>query len=66
MAGCCKHGHKSSGYIKCEEFLDELRNYELLKEDRGPWSCLVSWLDRWVYRCMGGWVGRWVGSWVGR
>ena len=42
----CKHGYESSGSIKCEDFLDELRNYELLKECRGPLSCLFSLLGR--------------------
>jgi hypothetical protein len=26
-AGCCAHGNKPSDSIKCEEFLDYLRNY---------------------------------------
>jgi hypothetical protein len=25
--GCCKNNNKSSGSIKCREFIDELRNY---------------------------------------
>jgi hypothetical protein len=24
---CCKHKNKSSGSLKCREFIDELRNY---------------------------------------
>jgi hypothetical protein len=27
VAGCCEHGHKHSGYIKGEEFLDKLTDY---------------------------------------
>jgi hypothetical protein len=27
VVGSCKHGNKPLGYIKCREFLEELRNY---------------------------------------
>jgi hypothetical protein len=33
MAGCCKHGDDSSVSIECEEFLNWLRNCQLLKND---------------------------------
>jgi hypothetical protein len=29
----CEHGHKLSGFIKCGEFLHNLRNYQLFKKD---------------------------------
>jgi hypothetical protein len=29
------------GSIKCEEFLDYQRKYQLLKNDSAPWSWLV-------------------------
>jgi hypothetical protein len=27
MSCCCEHGNESLGSIKCEEFLDRLRNH---------------------------------------
>ena len=33
MAGCYVCGNEPSGYIKCGEFLDWLRKYQLLKKD---------------------------------
>jgi hypothetical protein len=32
MAGLCRHGNERSVSIKCEEFLDKLRNYQLFKK----------------------------------
>jgi len=37
---CC---NESSGSIKCDEFLEKLRNCQHLKNDSAPWSCLVSY-----------------------
>jgi hypothetical protein len=36
--GYCKRGNEPSGSIKCGEFLDKLRNGQLLNEDATPWS----------------------------
>lgn len=33
LAGYCEHGAKSSGYMKGEEFLDLLNEYQFLKND---------------------------------
>jgi hypothetical protein len=33
MAGSCEHGNEPSGFIKGEEFLDQLRDHNLLKKD---------------------------------
>ena len=41
MAGTCKCSNEPSGSIKCREFLDYLRNCELLKKDSAPWNELV-------------------------
>ena len=40
MAGACECGNEPPGSIKYEEFLDELRNCQLLKKDCAPfpWS----------------------------
>jgi hypothetical protein len=32
-AGCCEHGNEPMGSIKGSGFLDELRDYKLLKKD---------------------------------
>jgi hypothetical protein len=40
VAGCCKRGNEALGSINCGEFLDHLRNYQLLK-DCDPWSKVV-------------------------
>ena len=32
MAGCCEHGDGASGFKKCDEFLEMLWNYQLLKK----------------------------------
>ena len=39
MASSSEHGNELSGSIKCGEFLKEVRNYHLLKENPTPWSC---------------------------
>ena len=33
VAGACKRGNEHSGFIKCGEFVDWLRNCWLLKKD---------------------------------
>lgn len=33
MAGTCKYDNETSGYIKCEEFLEELTVHQLYKKD---------------------------------
>ena len=40
--GSCGHGNECMGYIKCEEFLDYVRNYPNLKKDSAPCSKLSS------------------------
>jgi len=37
----CEHGTQSSGFLKCEEFLDSLRDYQLLKMDSIPCSLFI-------------------------
>jgi hypothetical protein len=37
VAGCCEHGNEPPGSIKGEEFLDQLSDYKLLKNDSAPW-----------------------------
>jgi hypothetical protein len=44
VAGSCEHGSGHSVSIKGAKFLDQLSDYELLKEDSAPWSYLVVWL----------------------
>ena len=41
MAGCCESDSEPSGRIKYWEFLDWLRNCQLLKEDFASLSLLV-------------------------
>jgi hypothetical protein len=38
----CECGNESSGSIKCDEFLEKLRNCWLLKNGSASWSCLLS------------------------
>ena len=38
VAGTCECGSEHSVYIKCGEFLDWLRNCQLLKKDSAAWS----------------------------
>jgi hypothetical protein len=44
MVGFCESGKECSGYIKFGEFLDYLRNYDILKEDGTPWSSLFTYI----------------------
>ena len=34
----CECDNEPSGSIKCGEFLDYLKKYQLLKKDSAPWS----------------------------
>jgi len=38
MTGCCEHGNEPSVSIKCGQFVEQLSNCQLLKEDSDPWS----------------------------
>jgi hypothetical protein len=33
VVGCCENGNEPPGFITDREFLDQLRNYKLLKKD---------------------------------
>ena len=41
MAGCGENGNEHSGFVKCGELCDWMRNGQLLKNDSSPWSWLV-------------------------
>jgi hypothetical protein len=41
--GYCENNNEYLGSIKCREFLDQLRNYKLLK-DSTAWSLFLSYL----------------------
>jgi hypothetical protein len=41
QAGCCEHGNEPSGSIKCGEFLDQMRDRQLLEKDSAPWYYLA-------------------------
>ena len=43
VAGCCEHGDEPSGYVNCGEFIDQLRNCQLLSWDCAPWPLLLSY-----------------------
>ena len=48
MAGTCECGNEPSGSIKCGEFLDYLRNGQLLKKDCAVWiesKCKLSYFQ---------------------
>ena len=38
VADACECGNEPWGSVKCEEFLDQLKTCQLLKEDSAPWS----------------------------
>jgi hypothetical protein len=38
VAGSGEHGNEPAGYIICGEFLDGLRNCQLLEKDSSAWS----------------------------
>jgi hypothetical protein len=42
VACCCDHGNVVSGSIKHTEFIEFLRNYEVIKNNSTPWSELDS------------------------
>jgi hypothetical protein len=37
VAGCCEHGEKPSGSTKGREFINQMIDYQLLKEDCTVW-----------------------------
>jgi hypothetical protein len=46
VAGSCEHSNEPSGTIKCEEFLDQLNDTQLL-EDSASWSYLLQKVQVW-------------------
>jgi hypothetical protein len=38
VAVCCEHNSEPLGSIKGGEFLEQLSDYQLLKDDAAPWS----------------------------
>jgi hypothetical protein len=40
VAGACESGDEPSGFIKCWEFIDQLRTSWLLTKDCAVWVCL--------------------------
>jgi hypothetical protein len=38
VAGSCEHDNEPSGSIKGGEFLDQLNDYQDLKDESVPWS----------------------------
>ena len=42
VAGTCECGDEPSGFIKCGEFLDQLRTGQLLKKDSATWNKYVN------------------------
>jgi hypothetical protein len=38
MVDSCEHDNKQVGTAKYEEFVDQQRNYKVLKKESGPWS----------------------------
>jgi hypothetical protein len=42
VAGPEEYGNKPLGYVKCREFLEQLRKYELVKKDTASQSWLAS------------------------
>jgi hypothetical protein len=47
VEGVCECGNEPSGFLRCGEFLDQLRSCYILKKDSAVWSKLVIYL---VYR----------------
>jgi hypothetical protein len=41
VAGTCECDNENSGSIKCGEFLDWLRNCQLLRKGSAAWSILI-------------------------
>ena len=42
VAESCEKGDERAGSTKCGEFLDQLRDYQLLKRDSAPWNYFVA------------------------
>jgi hypothetical protein len=38
VAGSCEHINETSASIIGRDFLDQLKDYQLLKKDSAPWS----------------------------
>ena len=49
VAGCCEHANEHCGFINCMDFLVQLRNYQLLKEDSAQWLWTFSYLPHLWY-----------------
>jgi hypothetical protein len=49
--GSCKHGNELSNFINGGKFLEQLKNYQLLKVNLAPWNylfILTSLYSAWV------------------
>jgi hypothetical protein len=63
VAGSCEHGSEPSSSIKSRNFLTNLSDYQLLKEDSAPWSsqcdvntwglCNLEWCKKWSWMVNG-------------
>jgi hypothetical protein len=42
VAGSCEHGSELLGSISGREFLNQLRNFQLLEKDSAPWRWFIS------------------------
>jgi len=38
FAECCEHANEPSGFVKCPEYLDWLKNFQFFTKDPAPWS----------------------------
>jgi hypothetical protein len=41
VVGFCECGNETSGFIKDREFINQISDYQLLKNDFGLWSLLI-------------------------
>jgi hypothetical protein len=41
LEGFCEHDNELSSSMKCEYFLNQLSDYQLLKEDSVPWIYII-------------------------
>jgi hypothetical protein len=52
VTGSCEHGSEPSVYKKCRQFIDKLKNYNLLKQVSIPYSQTDrqtgGWMDIWM------------------
>jgi hypothetical protein len=44
VVGCCEQGNEISAAMKCREFINYLKIYDVLKEDSAPCSYLFIYL----------------------